>query len=83
MRYIEGIFTSVCTSLCVRSFTAILGLQNRLVNKEIELWVAILGILSWNSPLLNVHRVKCALRSMFKHTVAFSYWFLLTLAFFP
>ena len=27
----------------MRSFTAILGLQNRLVNKEIELWVAILG----------------------------------------
>ena len=35
MRYVEGIFTSVCTSLCVRSFSAILGLENRLVNKEI------------------------------------------------
>ena len=53
MRYVEGIFTSVCTSLCVRSFTAILGLQNRLVNKEIEpLWVAILGILNWGGILL-------------------------------
>ena len=35
MRYVEGIFTSVCTSLYVRSFSAILGLENRLVNKEI------------------------------------------------
>ena len=28
MTYVEGIFTSVCTSLCVRSFPAILGLEN-------------------------------------------------------
>ena len=41
MRYVEGIFTSVCTSLCVRSFSAILGLQNRLVNKEIELYMGL------------------------------------------
>ena len=47
MRYVEGIFTSVCTSLCVRSFSAILGLENRLVNKEIELWVSILDILNY------------------------------------
>ena len=34
---------SVCTSLCMCSFPASLGLQNRLVNKEIELWVSILS----------------------------------------
>ena len=38
---------SVCTSLCVCSFPVILGLQNRLVNKEIELWVSILDILNY------------------------------------
>ena len=46
MRYVEGIFTSVCTSLCVRSFSAILGLEDRLVNKEMELWLTILDILN-------------------------------------
>ena len=52
LRYVEGIFTSVCTSLCVRSFSAILGLENRLVNKEIKLWVTILDILNWEGILL-------------------------------
>ena len=46
LRYVSGIFTSVCTSLCVCSFPASLGLQNRFVNKEIELWVSILDILN-------------------------------------
>ena len=52
MRYVEGIFTSVCTSLCVRSFSAIWGLEDRLVNKGIELWVTILEILNWEGILL-------------------------------
>ena len=52
MRYVEGIFTSVCTSLCVRSFSAIWGLEDRLVNKGIELWVTILDILNWEGILL-------------------------------
>ena len=36
-----------------------------------------------DSSLLNVHQVKCVLRSMFTQTVAFSYCFLLTLAVLP
>ena len=40
-------------------------------------------LLGRDSSLLNVHQVKCVLRNMFKQTVAFSYCFLLTLAFFP
>ena len=59
MRYVEGIFTSVCTCLCVRSFTAFLGLQNRLVNKEIELWVAILGILNCEDLMYIGSNVRC------------------------
>ena len=59
MRYVEGIFTSVCTSLCVRSFPVILGLQNRLVNKEIELWVTILDILDyWEGILLYLMYIR-------------------------
>ena len=38
-------------------------------------------LLGRDSSLL-VHQVKCVMRSMFKHTVAFSCCFLLTLAFF-
>ena len=50
MRYVEGIFTSVCTSLCVRSFSAILGLENRLVNKEIMGWLGG-SVVPTNEPL--------------------------------
>ena len=82
LRYVEGIFTSVCISLCVRSFSAMLSIQNRLVNREIELWVTILDILNWEGILLYLMYCKCVLRSMFKHIVAFSCCFLLTLAFF-
>lgn len=82
MRYVEGIFTSVCISLCVRSFSAMLSIQNRLVNSEIELWVTILDILNWEEILLYLMYCKCVLGSMFKNIVTFSCCFLLTLAFF-
>ena len=43
----------------MRSFTAFLGLQNRLVNKEIELWVAILGILNCEDLMYIGSNVRC------------------------
>lgn len=47
---------SVCTSLCVCCFPASLGLQNRLVNKEVEVWVSILDILNyWEGILLYLY----------------------------
>ena len=59
LRHLEGIFTSLCTSLFVCSFPASLGLQNGLVNKEIELWVAILDILNyWEGILLYLMYIR-------------------------
>ena len=73
MRYVEGIFTSVCTSLCVRSFPAILGLENRLVNKEIELWVSILDILNyWEGILLYLMYCTSGQMCAAKHVQAHS-----------
>ena len=77
MRYVEGIFTSVCTSLCVRSFSAILGLENRLVNKEIKLWVTILDILNWEGILLYLMYCTSGQMCAAKHVQAHSGPFML------
>ena len=77
MRYVEGIFTSVCTSLCVRSFSAILGLEDRLVNKEIELRVAILDILNWEGILLYLMYCTSGQMCAAKHVQAHSGSFML------
>ena len=74
MRYVEGIFTSVCTSLCVRSFSAILGLEDRLVNKEIELRVA---ILNWEGILLYLMYCTSGQMCAAKHVQAHSGSFML------
>ena len=70
----EGIFTSVCTSLCVRSFSAILGLEDRLVNKEIELRVA---ILNWEGVLLYLMYCTSGQMCAAKHVQAHSGSFML------
>ena len=77
MRYVEGIFTSVCTSLCVRSFSAILGLEDRLVNKEIELRDAILDILNWEGILLYLMYCTSGQMCAAKHVQAHSGSFML------
>ena len=77
MRYVEGIFTSVCTSLCVRSFSAILGLEDTLVNKEIELRVDILDILNWEGILLYLMYCTSGQMCAAKHVQAHSGSFML------
>ena len=73
----EGIFTSVCTSLCVCSFSAILGLEDTLVNKEIELRVDILDILNWEGILLYLMYCTSGQMCAAKHVQAHSGSFML------
>ena len=78
MRYVEVIFTSVGTCLCVHSFTASLGLENRLVNKEIELWVSILDIFNyWEGILLYLMYCTSGQMCAAKHVQAHSGSFML------
>ena len=79
--------TSVCTSLCVCRFTAILVYITVLLyiqSGDHRIWKLIMvrhfGHLERNSSL---NQIKYVLGSIVKYIVAFSYCFLLSLAFFP